>query len=281
MDPRESIVRIHPKIWKHVLKIYQRHYRKDYQNVLLALSLEQDVPSLKFSDLESFFGELSIEDGLKIIWDILENEDVKLDEYNNWNFFGDYVRDWRSQLLGYLRENGIEYDESSKTFRYIEGGIIPITKKIRGEPLLDIEFKEHFYDSIVDEMNRAYESELYTSVMLLSRKLLENLVIDVLRIKYPPNISGNLEIYFIEDKGRFQDFTVLLHNLEERKEDFGLDEDLIKEFVSLVKPFRPRANATVHSIIITSDETEIGKFNIRKMVALLNRLLTKLKGSGT
>jgi hypothetical protein len=115
--------------------------------------------------------------------------------------------------------------------------------------------------------------------MLLGRKLLENLVIEILRIRYPPNKQGNLEMYYNARDGKFHDFTILLKNLEERKDDFGIDKDIITEFISLVKPFRPRANANAHSMVIVSDEDEVLKWNIPKMAALLLKLWNNLKQS--
>lgn len=153
-----------------------------------------------------------------------------------------------------------------------------LRRKIERNPdLIEIEFKDFFYDPLIREINLTHRFELFTSTMFLARKLLENLVIEILRIKYPPNVKGNLEIYYNTDEGRFHDFTILLKNLEERKEDFVVDVNIITEFISLVKPFRPRANANAHSIIIVSNKDEVLKYNIPKMTALLLKLWNNLK----
>ena len=57
------------------------------------------------------------------------------------------------------------------------------------------------------------------------------------------------------------------------------NSNIITEFISLVKPFRPRANATAHSIIIVSDEDKVLNCNIPKMTALLLKLWNNLKQS--
>jgi len=137
---------------------------------------------------------------------------------------------------------------------------------------IDLKFNDFFHKKLKNEINSAFSYGLYTSTMLLSRKLIENLVIDVLRIKYPQNIPGNLEIYHNTKDGRFHDFTILLKNLEEKKDEFGIDKVIITEFISLIKPFRPRANADAHSIIMISDENEVMKYDITRMAALLLKL---------
>ena len=102
-------------------------------------------------------------------------------------------------------------------------------------------------------------------------------MIEILRLKYPPNQPGNIEIYYYVKDQRFSDFTVLIKNLEDKKDDFGIDKEIISEFISLVKPFRPRANSNAHSIIITSNEEDVLTYNIQKMTALLLRLWNNLK----
>ena len=76
---------------------------------------------------------------------------------------------------------------------------------------------------------------------------------------------------------RFNDFTVLIKNLEDKKDDFGVDKQIISEFISRVKPFRPRANSNAHSIIMISNEEDVLKYNIPIMTALLLKLWTNLK----
>lgn len=157
---------------------------------------------------------------------------------------------------------------------------IPLVVPNRQLPkLVDMEFEDVFYNKLRDEINDAYKMGLFTSVMLLSRKLFENLLIEILRIKYPPNQSGNLEIYFIKNEQRFQNFTFLLKNIEDKKSDFTPDEHLISEIISLIKPFRKGANLNAHSIIIVSDEKDILEYDISKISALLLKLYLDIKRS--
>lgn len=271
-------IKIHPKIWKHIAKMYDHYYDGMYLDVLLALPLKTDASKLTRSDIVNFWLSLPLEDSLIVIKDILENESAKRDESSNWNYFGDYVKYWRPQLIDFLKDNGIEYNDSSKTFSLIGGEPILITTTKRKLPvLLDIEFNDFFYDALKKEINKAYKFGLFTSTMFLSRKLLENLVIEILRIKYPQNVQGNLDIYYNARDGRFHDFTILLRNFEQKKDDFNVDKQIISEFISLVKSFRPRANSNTHSIVVISNEDEVLTYDIEKMAALLLKLWNNIK----
>ena len=112
----------------------------------------------------------------------------------------------------------------------------------------------------------------FTGLVILSRKLIENLIIDVLRKKYPPDKIRNLNLYYDKNKRRFHDFTVLLDNLEKRKRKFQIDEPTVSKFISLAKPFRFYANSKAHSMIEVSNKKEIIDYKIADMVGLLMRL---------
>jgi len=266
-------IKIHPKIWTHVLKMYQHYYSRNYQDVLISLlGIDEQEANL------SIFSKLSPEAGLIVIRDLLVNYEVK--HPDNWNYFGDYVRDWRPQLIEYLSENKIIYNEDAKNFSLTSGETISLIVPMgQSSNLIDLDFNDVFYNELRNEINKAYQVRLFTSVMLLSRKLFENLIIEILRMKYPSNISGNLEIYYFVKDGKFQNFTILLQNIEERKSDFTVDEHLITQIISLIKPFRKGANANAHSIIIVSDENDILKFDIPRISALLLRLYSNIQNS--
>ncbi len=268
-------IKLHPKIWTHVQKMYEQYYSSNYKDVLIAL-LGVEEKDANYS----IFNRLNFESGLIVVKDLLENYDVKRDRNSNWNNYGDFICEWRPQLIEYLLGNGIIYNEETKNFSQDSGEAIPlIVAKRQLSKLIDIDFSDIFYNELRDEINGAYKMGLFTSVMLLSRKLFENHIIEILRIKYPPNVPSNLELYFMKNEGRFQNFTTLLKNIEDRKGDFTVDEHIITEIISLIKPFRKSANLNAHSIIIVSDEKGILDFQIARITALLFRLRSNIKHS--
>ena len=121
-------IKIHPKIWTHVQKMYRHYYSNNFKDVFISLlGIEEKDANL------SIFSKLNFEEGLIVIKDLLENYEVK--HPDNWNYFGDYVRNWRPQLLEYLQDDGIIYNENEKNFSIASGKPIPsIVPKQSSEP---------------------------------------------------------------------------------------------------------------------------------------------------
>lgn len=180
-----------------------------------------------------------------------------------------------NQLLNLLREAGIEYNFSTKEFKII-GDDYTLDFPLNKNNLIATKFEDPFYDNLKKEINSCFRFGFYTSVAVLSRKLIENLVIDVLRKKYPLNKIRKLGLYYDKKRKRFHDFTILLDSLEKTKSKFGIDEEIVSKFISLAKPFRPSTNAKAHSIIEVSDKDEIRRYKIPEMIGLLIRLKTHI-----
>ena len=85
------------------------------------------------------------------------------------------------------------------------------------------ETTNRFIKDHVTETNKAYTSGCYTAAFILCRKIIENLLTDIIRRKYPSNKKQNVEIYFDTCRGRTRDFSEILRNLRKRSKDFGPD----------------------------------------------------------
>jgi hypothetical protein len=102
-----------------------------------------------------------------------------------------------------------------------------------------------FYAKLVDEINSAAEYKLPNAVYILTRKLLENLIIDILRSKYG---ESKKELYQNTPK-RFLDFDDLIKNLRNNKLDFAyISTSLDDKFFGNLNFFRVQGNTAVHSI---------------------------------
>ncbi len=153
---------------------------------------------------------------------------------------------------------------------------IPIKTESK-ENFVELTHPDYFYQKLESEINSCYTCGAYTAVLVLSRKLLENLVIDVLRKKYGQNTKRDVEMYFGTDEGRFHDFTFLLKNLDEQKNDFKIDKEIINQFLRLIKPFRKNANSKAHSIVHLIDKKEeLKQFDVQKLASLLIRLYNNI-----
>lgn len=113
--------------------------------------------------------------------------------------------------------------------------------------IIDYNTSDSFRKGHIDEINRAYTYACYTSVFILARKIIENLIIDVLKMKYPESTKTNKEIYFNIEQKRYHDFEVILKNLKSRKHEFGTENIAVERLCNLAKELKDDANKKTHS----------------------------------
>ncbi len=305
---------MHPKVFEYLIKSYYYVGGFSYQYLLdtlrvIPLSKKFDLEELKekerkrlneekisaasiqetesiiwtlkekegkvYNCLYEFIKSLNTEDIYQLLLILLPDTNFKRMSRDNWNSHGEWVKDWQGNLFHYLSICGIEYDAEKRQLISKNEGL-DIQKILTRSNLIDIKFEDFFYNKLTEEINKCYKLGAYTGSFVLARKLIENLLIDLLRRKYPPNIQ-NLEIYFRPKDNRFHDLTILLKNLEDRKEEFSIDKEIIEEFLTLIKQFRPKANDNTHSIIIWGEKDSLDKLQIERMAGLLTRLLNNIK----
>lgn len=116
--------------------------------------------------------------------------------------------------------------------------------------------EDKFYAPLVEDINLSYRHHIYDATMILTRKLLENLLIEVLRIEL--GHANHLETFYIPEQNRFQPFSELIENFSEHLEQFRpFMPDLDATFVNDLDTFRTRANANAHSIQVDITQAEI------------------------
>ena len=113
---------------------------------------------------------------------------------------------------------------------------------------LDIsDVPDPFYRDLIDLINKCYSYGIYPAVLVFSRKLLENLLIDILRRKYG---MKNIHLFFDPNHGRFRNFNELLKNFKERLDDFKIIiPDLDHKFIEKINKFREKGNASAHKLV--------------------------------
>jgi len=138
-------------------------------------------------------------------------------------------------------------------------GITAPQVSIHSERFLDIDnVPGTFYPDLVDDINRCYSLAIYDATLILTRKLLENLLIDILRDQYG---KQEIDLYYLPENKRFKNFSSLINSFEDNLDDFqhlsgGLDDDFIDE----LDAFRQDANSGAHSIEINITESEMGEY---------------------
>jgi hypothetical protein len=139
-------------------------------------------------------------------------------------------------------------------------------------------YPEIFYDSLEDEINLAYSNPgLPNAVLMLSRKLIENLVYNLLEYKFGK--MKRIDLYYDVHQMRAHDFSILLQNLQANKSRYDVDQqEQIDEFLEKAKPFRRDANSKAHKVTeYLISMKQVDKFGIPPMTQTLLKLIDRVR----
>lgn len=140
--------------------------------------------------------------------------------------------------------------------------------------VIDYETDDYFKKGHVTEVNRAYSNGCYTSVHILARKIIENLIREILSERFPPTTKDNKELYFDISQNRFKDFSVILRNLYDKRNEFEPEKiKIIERLYQQAKEFKDDANDATHSwYSLIQTKKEIDDLNLQSMIELIKSL---------
>ncbi|WP_456329934.1 hypothetical protein [Archaeoglobus sp.] len=142
---------------------------------------------------------------------------------------------------------------------------------------LDIsDVPDPFYRDLIELINKCYSYGIYPAVLIFSRKLLENLLVDILRKKYG---MQNVELFFDTKRRRFRSFNELLKNFEEKLNDFipiipHLDTELIRK----INTFREAGNSSAHTLEVNIQKSWLDEkqadleYVVKTLIRLYNNI---------
>lgn len=277
--PIEHLLIFHPKLDEHLAKILKHLYSNEPRPfVLYDPKTGKDVVDFlcgilktekKNDDLFDFLKSLTESQKLYLIRMILLDPIFEAMSKSDWNYYGEYIRDWPNILLQLLKFSNISWDKTKGDFVHDEGTSKLLTGFIPSKDFIEERQPEPLYEKLRDEINRAYNYNLPNAVLILSRKLLENLVIDLLRAKFP----SNHKIYYDTSRKRFLDFSVLISNLNKYASSFGPDEKAISQSYTSLEKLREKANSNAHSLTEITQLSEISNYKINDLVNTFRYLL--------
>jgi hypothetical protein len=194
---------------------------------------------------------------------------------DNWNYYGEYIKNWYPDLTDLLNLAGVEVDYEKEALTHPEPPSVPAP-----QDFLPDEFGDLFLDYIRKEANECRMSDLFLSLMFLSRKLLEVVTVRVLEVVFPKLVNGkyserNHMVWYDTDRGRYHSFDTLLSKLKENSEAFHEDEELVKEYMRLVWPFKNETNKHIHLDYKIPDERYINEWRIPRLIGMARRLYRK------
>ncbi len=149
--------------------------------------------------------------------------------------------------------------------------ITPIRKRTQNKKelthFINYVSDDYFVKEHISELSRAYYSKCYTAVFILFRKIVENLIIDILKKKYP----DKYELVFNKEQNRYHDFSVVLENLYNARNSFSHDgKKAIARLNQLIEPLKKDANDKTHSWFhIVKSPTEIENLQLHTIVELI------------
>jgi len=159
-----------------------------------------------------------------------------------------------SGLLSYLRKKGVAGKGDSGYYLTMDGksrveSLVELSETAtspRDDDFISVaDPNDDFYSPLIDDINRCYRVGVNDAVLILVRKLIENLLIDILRGHYG---NQRINLFYIPRRGRFHSFSSLLENLRDNKSDFKMYYLEIENLLKEIDEFRESANASAHSI---------------------------------
>jgi len=136
--------------------------------------------------------------------------------------------------------------------------------------------EDKFLNKHIDEINKCYSANGYTASFILIRKVIENLIVEIIKEKFPNRNKKHKEIYLDLDKGRILDLSSLIKNLREKSKKFDPEEKkLIQRILQLSEEFKNDANDKTHSLYHISSKKELIDKNPQQIFDLINEFFEK------
>ncbi len=149
-----------------------------------------------------------------------------------------------------------------------------VKPKEKIQDLIKYETADHFQKGHIQELNRAYTYSCFTSAYMLSRKVIENLILDILRKKFNSNSLQDKEMYFDTSHNRYKDFEIILKNLYDNRRQFNVNSvKPIERLYDTAKKFKDRANDVTHSwFYLIETKKEIDELHLETIIELINQI---------
>ena len=136
---------------------------------------------------------------------------------------------------------------------------------------LNYQTKDRFENKHVEEINGTYNAHCYTATFILCRKLMESLIIEILKKKFPTGTDRAL--YEHPTQRRFLDFSVVLDNIYKQRTKFSVTGGgVIQRLKQKATHFKNDANDKTHSLFHIATKTEIDGAEVQEIFDLIVKL---------
>lgn len=142
--------------------------------------------------------------------------------------------------------------------------------------LIDYKANDEYYNDLIMEINYANAYGLYRSTMVLTRILIENILIDILRFRYG---TKDIDLFYNKSKNQHNDLSILLGNIKKRIADFKpFIQSFDEHFLDDIDKLRTHSNASAHTLELNIEQQTVNKSKekIRNICRLLFTMRDKL-----
>lgn len=123
----------------------------------------------------------------------------------------------------------------------------------------------------IDEINRCYSHNCYTATFILIRKVIENLIKEIIKKRL-----SNKSLYLDLGRGRIHDLSILIKNLKQESNSFGPEEKkLVQRILFLSEKFKDDANDKAHSLCHISTKREIEDIQPQMIFDVIEKYFTE------
>lgn len=141
----------------------------------------------------------------------------------------------------------------------------------------DSEINGHFYPNLVYQINLCYQVQADQAVLVLNRKLIETLIVDILRSVFG---MEEIELFYDTEDNRTLPLSHLLENMKARKSELGkYGPSLDEGFFRAVNDLKHRGDASAHAIEEDPSREDLAKKSesATAVAKILFRLRTEAK----
>lgn len=170
----------------------------------------------------------------------------------------------KEDLPNHCRECGTDYPWADTIARDGRDGLF-----------LDVDdttINGQFYPPLIYEVNQCYQMKADEAALVLTRKLVENLLIDILRGHF--GIEEN-HIYYNQDLGQHRGFKELIEKLKENYSELDQYSTVEKDdLIDKLNQLKYRGDASAHSIehTVSEDQLEMLSSDATYVVKVLLRI---------
>jgi len=142
-------------------------------------------------------------------------------------------------------------------------------------PILVFPSADKFIERHIVEINGTYHANCCTATFILCRKVMENLIVQILKKKFPSVKDRSL--YEDPVNRRSLDFSVVLDNLYKSRTKFSISTaSAIERIKQRATPFKNDANDKAHSLFHIASKPEIEAANVQEIFDLITVVMKEV-----